>query len=149
MNGTHLPVKDDRIRWLSDLIRLEITLWNQIDQQLQDQHHLPLSLFESLYLTHQATEGRLRVGELAEALRITVGGTSKIVDKLDQMGFIRREPDPQDRRASRIALTPAGTQVVVEASRTYEAALAALLNPVLTPDEQRQFHQYVTRLLRA
>jgi hypothetical protein len=38
-----------RIQWLSDLIRLEIALWDRINTRLKKEHDLPLAFFESLY----------------------------------------------------------------------------------------------------
>jgi hypothetical protein len=36
-----------RVQWLTDLIRLEIALWDQIDARLKNDHDLPLAFFES------------------------------------------------------------------------------------------------------
>ncbi len=94
-------------------------------------------------------EESLRVGDLAQALRVTVGGTSKIVDRIERAGLIRREPDPTDRRASRVALTSAGSRTVAAARETYEAEMATVLDAVFSTDEQQQMHGLVTRLLAA
>lgn len=138
---------DGRVQWLSDLIRLEIALWDQIDARLRAEHDLPLAFFESLFFIARSPDGSLRVGDLAQALRVTVGGTSKLVDRVERAGLIRREPDPDDRRASRVALTNAGERKLVAAVKTYEAELATVLDAVLGADEQRLIHDLVTRLL--
>lgn len=130
--------------WLIDLVRLEITLWERIDGPLRAGHDLPLAHFEAL---HMLAGGPLRVGDLAQRLRVTVGGTSKMADRLDRAGLVRREPDPADRRASRIALTPAGRRKLRAATRTYERQLAAALDATLSADEQATLHALVRRLL--
>ena len=89
----------------------------------------------------------MRVGDLARGLRITVGGTSKLVDRIERAGLIAREPDPDDRRASRVALTTAGKRRLTAALQTYEAEASRILGSVLSPDEQRQMSDYVSRLL--
>ena len=43
-------------------------------------------------------EGRLTVGRLSELLGLTTGSTTRMVDRLEQAGFVRRVPDPTDRR---------------------------------------------------
>jgi DNA-binding MarR family transcriptional regulator len=63
----------------------------------------------------------MRAGDLARALRVTVGGTSKLVDRIERAGLIARQPDPDDRRASRVALTAAGKRKLAAALKTYEA----------------------------
>lgn len=44
------------------------------------------------------TEGRLTVGRLAELLGLTTGSTTRMIDRLEQAGYVRRIPDPADRR---------------------------------------------------
>lgn len=90
-------VLPSRIEWLSDLVRLEITLWNRIDARLRDEHDLPLAFFWPLYVIGRSRDESLRVGELATALGLTVGGTSKIVDRIERAGLLRREPE--DRKS--------------------------------------------------
>ncbi len=138
-----------RILWLSDLIRLEIVLWERVDARLRAEHELPLAFFEPLFFISRSRDGSLRVGDLAQALRITVGGTSKLVDRIERAGLIRREPDPDDRRASRVALTDAGKRKLAAAGKTYEAELATILDAALSPDKQHRMHNFVRRLLTA
>jgi DNA-binding MarR family transcriptional regulator len=89
----------------------------------------------------------MRVGDLALALRITVGGASKLVDRIERAGLIAREPDPDDRRASRVVLTVAGKRKLTAAVKTYEAEAGGILSGVLSPEEQHQMSDYVSRLL--
>jgi DNA-binding MarR family transcriptional regulator len=142
-------IPPSRIEWLNDLVRLEITLWNRIDGRLRAEHDLPLAFFWPLYVVGHSPEGSLRVGELAAALGLTVGGTSKIVDRIERADLFRREPDAQDRRASRVALTDAGRRTLAAASETHEAEMAAMLDAALSAGEQQCLHTLVGRLLAA
>lgn len=137
----------DRIQWLSDLIRVEIVLWERIDARLRQEHALSLAFFETLHFTAHSPDGSQRIGELARSLRITVGATSKLVDRIEAAGLIRRELDADDRRASRVALTDAGRHALAAASMTYTAELATVLDATLTTDEQQVLHSLVKRLL--
>jgi DNA-binding MarR family transcriptional regulator len=135
------------VAWATDLIRLEIALWDRVDGRLRKSHELPLAFFEPLHLISRAREDSMRVGDLARGLRITVGGTSKLVDRIEEAGLIAREPDPGDRRASRVALTTAGKRKLTTALKTYEAEVAGILDGVLSPEAQHQMSDYVSRLL--
>jgi DNA-binding MarR family transcriptional regulator len=137
----------DGVAWATDFIRLEIALWDRVDARLQDRHELSLAFFESLLFISRAPRGRMRVGELAGALRVSVGGTSKLVDRIERAGLIAREPDPGDRRASRVALTTAGKRRLTAAAKTYEAEVGGILGGVLSPEEQQKMHDSVSRLL--
>jgi len=135
------------VPWLTTLVRLEIALWDRVDGRLRSEHDLPLAYFEALWFLAQSTTG-LRVGELAAAMRITPGGTSKLADRIVRAGLIRREADPLDRRVSRLRLTPKGTRRLAAAKVSYEAELDAAIAS-LDERERRTLHRLVTRLLDA
>lgn len=136
------------VAWLSDLIRLEIALWDRIDARLRADHGVPLAHFETLWFLARSPDGVLRVGELANALRVTVGGTSKIAQRLVAARLITRRPDPQDGRASRLALTVKGRRLAVAAEATYETELRDALAS-LTVTQQDELHHLIRRLLRS
>jgi DNA-binding MarR family transcriptional regulator len=136
------------VAWATDLIRLEIAVWDRVDARLRESHELPLAFFEALLFISRAPRGSMRVGDLARALRVTVGGTSKLVDRIERAGLIARELDPDDRRASRVVLTTAGKRKLTAALKTYEAEAGRILGGVL-PEEQQQMSDYVSRLLTA
>jgi DNA-binding MarR family transcriptional regulator len=52
------------------------------------------------------TEGRLTVGRLAELTGLTTGSATRMVDRLEQAGFVQRVPDPADRRRVMVDLVP-------------------------------------------
>jgi DNA-binding MarR family transcriptional regulator len=137
------------VAWATELIRLEISVWDRVDARLRESHELPLAFFEALLFISRAPRGSMRVGDLAQALRVTVGGTSKLVDRIEKTGLIAREPDPDDRRASRLVLTTAGKRKLIAAVKIYEAEVGSLLDGALRPTEQRQMSDYVSRLLAA
>src|SRR2546423_7760299 len=85
------------VAWASDLVRLEIALWDRVDARLRESHELALAFFEPLLFISRAPRGSMRVGDLARSLRVTVGGTSKLVDRVERAGLVAREPDPGDR----------------------------------------------------
>jgi DNA-binding MarR family transcriptional regulator len=53
-------------------------------------------------------------GELAEALNMTRGAISKIVDKLQAKGWIRSRVNPEDNRGQLLSLTSAGRRALPE-----------------------------------
>jgi len=74
----------------------------------------PLAWFEMLAAI-AATEGqRMRMGDLAEALVITRGGLTKLVDRLVKAGLIERTFCETDRRVSYATLLPAGAELLEE-----------------------------------
>lgn len=57
-----------------------------------------------------AEAGRIRMGELSAALGVTARNVTTIVDGLEREGLVARMPDPKDRRAILLALTPKGQE---------------------------------------
>jgi MarR family transcriptional regulator, organic hydroperoxide resistance regulator len=139
--------EQQRVQWLTDLIRLEIMLWDRIDAALKQQHDLPLSAFETMYMIDRAPGAALRVGDLAQRLRVTTGAASKLADRIERAGWIRRDADPADRRVSRLVLTGEGGTLLAAAVRTYAAELAGTVDPVLGDHDQQHLHDLVRRLL--
>lgn len=43
-------------------------------------------------------EGAVPAGRLAELTGLTTGAVTRLIDRLEQAGYVRREPDPRDRR---------------------------------------------------
>ena len=70
-----------------------------------------------------ARHGALRPGALAEHLRIAPRSATEVVDDLERRGLAERRPDPNDRRATLVALTPEGvrTGAAIRAARQAEA----------------------------
>ena len=56
-----------------------------------------------------ALEGSLAVGRLGELTSLTTGATTRMVDRLEQAGYVRRVPDPADRR--RVIVAPVAERV--------------------------------------
>ena len=58
-----------------------------------------------------ADEPGIRLSALAERLRIAPRSATEVIDALESRGLVVREPDPADRRATRVSPTPAGRRL--------------------------------------
>src|SRR5882724_3133193 len=117
-------------RLFSELIRFETDLWNAVDARLRAEHGLLLTWFEVMQVIAGYT--RCRVLDIKEELSITVGGTSKLVDRIEAAGLCRRRANPDDRRSHIIELTAAGRRLLAKATRTFEDELQMRLGSDLT-----------------
>src|SRR4051794_22208248 len=81
--------------------------------------------FVALGVVH--VEGPLRVSEVARRLTVALSVASRQVAALEAAGYVRREPDPDDRRAHRVSTTPAGQRVLEESHRRMVAAFSRAL----------------------
>ena len=136
----------DLKRVFSELIRFETEIWNAVDARLRAEVDLPLARFEPMQVI--AAHHACRVQDIAAELVITVGGTSKLVDRIEASGHCRRRANPDDRRSSIVELTPAGKRVLAKATTVYEDELATRLGSALSEPALRQFVATLS-LLRA
>jgi DNA-binding MarR family transcriptional regulator len=67
--------------------------------------------------------GSMRLGTLSEYLRIAPRSATEVVDALEEARLVERSPDPDDRRATLVALTGRGEEVAagIRAARAAEA----------------------------
>jgi DNA-binding MarR family transcriptional regulator len=60
-----------------------------------------------------------RLTELAERSGLTKQAVSEVIPELEQLGYLTREPDPRDRRAKIIKLTPKGRDACLTGRRLF------------------------------
>lgn len=76
------------------------------------------------------------MGELGATLRLAKSSMTGLVDRSERNGLVRREPDPDDLRAVRVALTPQGAYLAAE---FYEGAcrrIEQLTSPLSTTERE-------------
>lgn len=81
-------------------------------------------------------EGPLRVSELALREAITQPGVTLLVNRLADAGYAERVPDPTDRRAALVRITPAGQAALAERHAQRAAALRARMAQLSEQDQQ-------------
>jgi DNA-binding MarR family transcriptional regulator len=130
-----------------ELVRFEIELWNAVDARLRADCDLLLSRFEPMQVMSRRTP--CRVQEIAEELSITVGGASKLVDRIEAAGHCRRRPNPDDKRSSLIELTPADRRLLAAATASFEDELRNRLGGAIPATSLQQFSTTLTTLRSA
>ena len=81
--------------------------------------------------------GPVRAGRLAQVTKLSPSAITETVEALERDRLVRREPDPDDRRAVRVALTTEGRRQLQQFEQACAAALAARLAPLTAAQRQR------------
>jgi DNA-binding MarR family transcriptional regulator len=76
---------------------------------------LQMAMFELLLLLARSPGERQRLTSLARELAVTTGGITRLVDRSESIGLVRREPCPDDARGSFAVLTEEGKRRLREA----------------------------------
>ena len=79
-----------------------------IERDLAAAGLIPLTWYDVLVALSEAPDHRLRLHELARAVGLSRSGLTRLVDRLEAAGLLRREPCPTDRRGAYAVLTPEG-----------------------------------------
>jgi DNA-binding MarR family transcriptional regulator len=107
-------------------LRVHAAIVRELDAELQAAHGLPLSSYEVLLSLAAAPERRLRMIELADALIVSQSGVTRLVDRLERGGLVRRERCATDARGLYAVLTDAGLAALGEARPTHLAGVHRL-----------------------
>lgn len=84
----------------------------------------------------ECTPGPRTPAELADAAGVTRATMTGLIDTLERDGYVKREPDPNDRRMMSVRLTPKGDQFLTEFLPGHFKAIAAIMS-TLTEDERK------------
>jgi DNA-binding MarR family transcriptional regulator len=80
------------------------------DSMGQALNRLKLSPARAEIVWRLSRQGPMTQRELSEALRCTPRNVTGLVDALQDLGLVARQPHPNDRRATLVTLTDAGTK---------------------------------------
>lgn len=109
---------------LSDTHALAV---HEIERPLAAHHGLSFGELRLLRTLAAAPAGRAGPTDLARALNLTASGVSRALGPLVRRHIVRREADPNDARSGKALLTPAGAELLRNASVTASEAADRLL----------------------
>ncbi len=130
--------------WMA-LIRTHARFWDQLEAQMQRDHGLTMARYDVLAHLGMAG-GRLGLSELASAVALSPSGLSKLLDRMDASGLIRREPDPTDARAAVAAITPHGHALLRRARTSHHRLLRNTFGKALSERDLNDLTRIMARL---
>ena len=118
------------LRMLSCTVRIE----NEIRTRLRATFGITLPRFDLMAQLERHPDG-LRMGELSKRMMVTGGNVTGITDQLEREKLVQRVPDPSDRRAWAVRLTPAGRTAFAEMAAVHERWIDEMLADVPFDDK--------------
>jgi DNA-binding MarR family transcriptional regulator len=119
------------------LLRGQALVLEQVERDLAEANLPPLGWYDVLTELNKAPGGRLRIHELADAVILSRSGLSRLLDRIEGAGLLRRQPCKDDRRGAFAAITPAGKRMLDRMWPIYERRLAQHVHPQLQPEDAR------------
>jgi DNA-binding MarR family transcriptional regulator len=98
-----------------------------MEHALQREHRLSLSEYEVLRRLAEAPKGHRRIQELADEIHLSQSALSRLVQRLEDDGYVSRSVCDHDRRGVYACVTDAGRRAQSEAHPTQVSVLAETL----------------------
>ena len=137
---------DPREAW-HRLLQVSSGVLRELDHALDHRDRITVTEFDVLITLDNAPAHHLRMTDLAHATMLSSGGMTRLVGRLEDQGLVRRDPDPDDARAFRATLTPAGERKLARARITHDAVLARMITPRLTAADLRALERILAKLI--
>jgi DNA-binding MarR family transcriptional regulator len=125
---------DPRDAW-HRLLQVSSRVLRELDDALDAADRISISEFDVLITLDNAPARQLRMTDLARATMLSSGGMTRLASRLEQRGFLRRIPDPEDARAFHATLTREGARKLAQARTTHDDVLKRTIAPHLTAQE--------------
>ena len=109
------PTSEELAAWRV-FLETAYALIDILDAELQAERDLTLRWFDVLVQLDEAEDG-LRMNELAGRILFSKSGLTRVIDRMEETGLVRRERPADDRRVVDVLITPAGLETL-QAART-------------------------------
>jgi DNA-binding MarR family transcriptional regulator len=136
MGARAAPDENELAAWRA-FLTAHAAVVERIDRELAAAGVVPLGWYDVLVELAEAPGRRLRMHELAERVVLSRSGLTRLVDRLEAAGLLRRERSGTDRRGAYAVLTDEGWAAFRRAWPVYARAIAAHFARYLSGEEAR------------
>jgi DNA-binding MarR family transcriptional regulator len=118
-------------------------LERRVDAALRARCGVHHTMFEVLVLLCRTPGEQVSQRDLGEKLVLTSGGTTRLVDRMEEAGLVRRSPSSVDRRVTTVEATDKGRAVFVTAATVHAEVVEQYFVAPVAPDD----HAVLVRVL--
>ena len=141
-----MPSDDVVSAWVR-LVRAEQTLLGRIEAELKAAELPPLSWYDMLLELGRADNGRLRPLELERRTLLAQYNASRLIDRMQKAGLVKREAHPEDGRGQFVAITPEGRALQKRMWKVYGPAIERQVGERLASNEVRDLARLLSKLI--
>jgi len=116
-------MNDETLTAWRALLNAHARITGEVEHALREAGLPPLGWYDVLWPLQRAPQHRLRAGALTDQTTLSRTGLTRLIDRLEREGLVRREPAPEDRRGSYVVITPAGGRLLRSMWPVYERVL--------------------------
>ena len=128
------------------LLKAHASTTRELSSELQAEHGLTINDYECLLLLSHAEECAMRRIDLAGELLLTPSGVTRLLDGLQEAGYVCNHSCDSDARVKYAVLTPEGRRKLDEASRSHLASVGELFGQRFSEEELQTLGELLGRL---
>ena len=132
-----MSVEEPHLSAWRGVLNAHATIVARVEEALAAAGLPPLAWYDVLWALRREPERRVRMAELARSLTISRGGLTKLADRLERAGALRREPAADDGRGLYAVLTDDGAELLRRMWPVYAGVLQETFVGALSRDEAR------------
>jgi DNA-binding MarR family transcriptional regulator len=121
--------------------------WEEVERDLQRDADMPFGYYDILVMLSESPRRSLRMSALADGTQSSRSRLSHAVAKLETLGWVRREPCPEDRRGALAVLTDEGFAALAAAAPHHVESVRTHFFDVLSEEQRERLGEIADRLL--
>lgn len=129
------------------LMRAQQAVLGRVEADLKAAGLPPLGWYDVLLELARTDDGRLRQFEIGERVLLSKFNVSRLLDRLEAEGLVKRQSCKEDRRGADVVITRAGRELQKKMWPVYEGAIAQHFARRYTDKEAEQLGELLRRLL--
>jgi DNA-binding MarR family transcriptional regulator len=131
------------------LLKVQAAVVRKLEERLEQQRLVPIAQYDVLLELNAAPGRRLRMQQLSDRVVLSRSRVSRVVDEMEKAGLVRREPDPDDRRAAFAVLTDEGRAALRKAAPVYLQGIEEEFLSHLSAPERKALERSLRKVLDA
>jgi DNA-binding MarR family transcriptional regulator len=148
-NLSSTRTEQERLDVWFTLMRAQAAVSEALERDLEASPGLPLSWYQVLIGIAQDPTGRTRMQDLATFAVLSKSGLSRLADRMEAAGLIRRESCSADRRGTYAAMTPEGRKALAAATPVFLAGFERSVASHLSNADVRSLQAALGKVLEA
>ena len=133
-------------RAATSTLHISLILKNDLEELLQQETGLLLADNEALINLETQP---MRMSDIADKLVLSRGGTTKVIDRLEELGHVTRRADPDDRRATLVEISESGRKARADARAVIDRGLEEVWSQHISDEEAATIVEVMERVLDA
>lgn len=129
------------------LVRAHQTAFSYVETALKEEGYPPLIWYDVLLELERAGEEGLRPFELEHEIMLRQYGVSRLVERIEKKGYLKRKTCEDDGRGMRLTITSAGKKLRLRMWSVYGSAIEKSIGSKLTSRQQENLSELLAKII--